>query len=44
LPEQARERVKMFDQAYATILFYMDTNVVNQLAKKYPQYKDNFNT
>lgn len=35
-------KLKTFDAAYATILFFEDMEVVEQLQKKFPLYKDNF--
>jgi predicted oxidoreductase (fatty acid repression mutant protein) len=38
LPPPARERIKLFRTAGATLLFYIDTRIVAQLDKAFPEY------
>lgn len=40
--EATKAKIKAFDDAYGTILFFEDQTVVAELQNKYPLYKDNF--
>ena len=40
--ESTEAKLTSFDSGYGTILFFEDQNVVNDLMKNFPLYKDNF--
>lgn len=42
--EQSAQNVKRYTDAYATILFYEDTNAIRELEEKFPLYSHNMKT
>lgn len=42
--EQAMKNIRRFSEAYATILFYEDSDVVEEFAAKFPLYRQNMET
>lgn len=39
---KTEEKINTFEAGYGTILFYEDHNIVKEMQKKFPTYKDNF--